>query len=92
MKTASDLICGDPRRHLAHHWLDLPFHEQVVIAEHFGVDWRKFPAVDRNQEFDTAVFRTITATKRTAEFWKMVEAKHPEGVRTFNPYESLTPS
>ena len=84
MKTASDLICGDSRRHLAQHWLELPFHEQVVIAEAMGVDWRKFPAVDRNQEFDKAVFNTVRVSKRTAEFWKLVEAKHPDGIRTWS--------
>lgn len=67
---------------LAYHFLDLPFHEQVAIAEHFGVEWK-----DRAQaEFHHLLFKTANDTHRLAELWDEVEKRHPEGDKGVNPY------
>jgi hypothetical protein len=79
-----------PSRLLACHFLELPFHEQAMIGQMFGVDWHDYHTASG---FPNAVFKAAKDSKRIAELWQAVEHKHPHGYKVWNPYvECLTAS
>jgi hypothetical protein len=75
----------NPKRLLAYHFLDLPHHVQITIAEALSLlqdEDRGQPAPEQFRR----IFQRATEGGRLPHLWREVEKRHPEGRPETNPF------
>jgi hypothetical protein len=76
-----------PLRKLAYHFLDLPYHMQMEIAQALGL----LQDEDKDQldaELFRRFFRRATESGKLSDLWNEVEKKHPDGEPDKNPFRA----
>jgi hypothetical protein len=78
-----------PPRKLAYHFLDLPYHIQMEIAQTLSL----LQDEDRDQldaELFRRFFRRASESGKLPDLWDAVEKKHPDGEPDKNPFREQT--
>ena len=76
----------NPPRRLAYHFLDLPYHVQMEIAQTLDL----LQDEDRDQlddELFRRFFRRAAGSGKLPDLWNEVEKKHPDGEPEKNPFK-----
>jgi len=76
----------NPPRRLAYHFLDLPYHVQMEIAQALHL----LQDEDRDQlddELFRRFFRRAAGSGKLSDLWSEVEKRHPDGEPEKNPFK-----
>lgn len=74
-----------PPRRLVYHFLDLPQHVQMEIAQAVGLLQDDDKGLQDDKLF-RSLFRRATDRGKLADLWTEVEKRHPEGEPSKNPF------
>ena len=75
----------NPRRRLAHRFLELPYHLQVAVTNGLGLLQDDDKKESTNEQF-RRVFQRASEQGKLADLWREVEKKHPDGEPEKNPF------
>lgn len=68
---------------VAYHFLTLPIHHRVEVAQALGVPGAQEP----DMEFEKRVFTHARDTNQLARLWAEIEARHTDPYPEPNPFE-----
>jgi hypothetical protein len=74
-----------PPRKLAYHFLDLPYHVQMEIAQALAL-LRDEDKDQLDAELFRRFFRRAAESGKLPDLWSEVEKHHPDGERDTNPF------
>jgi len=75
----------NPRRRLAHRFLELPYHSQVAVASNVGLLDEEDKKESSNEQF-RRLFQRAFDQGKLAALWREVEKQHPYGEPEKNPF------